>query len=229
MQPAIYDLLYYTYILIFGVYSAMKLACGCFARKQGSLFALLCPALLLVQAVLLEFLGIEWIWRLYPLITHLPIVLALILFLHVKWGAALLSIIISYSLCQLMRWIGLVVGIFCRMPVVTLVIHLSLCMILFFLLDRYCLRSIHDVFCCSGKLFPVFGALPVLYYIYEYFMIYTQRRYADIEAFQELLPTAMLLFSRSSSSRFSGNRKSSGLRSSTASCLKWSWITPGAK
>ena len=194
MQQAVCDILYYIYILLFGVYSATKMACGSFAQKQKNLFCLLCPALLIVQGIMLEFLGIEWIWRLYPLIAHLPIALVFILFLRVKWNAALLSVIVSYSLCQLMRWIGLVVNIFCQTPVAVLIIHLSLCTILLFLLDRYCLQSIHHVLCQSGKLSVVFGALPMLYYAYEYFMIYTQRRYAEIQAFQELLPTAMLLF-----------------------------------
>jgi len=194
MQQTICDLLYYVYILFFGVYCAMKLTCGSFARKEWSLFGILSPALLLVQGILLELLGIEWIWRLYPLIAHLPIALALILFLHVKWDAALLSVIVSYSLCQMTRWIGLVVNLFCQTPVAVLIVHLSLCMILLILLDRYCLPPIHDVLCHSERLFLVFGALPVLYYIYEYFMIYTQRRFAEIQVFQELLPTAMVFF-----------------------------------
>ena len=155
---------------------------------------MLCPALLLVQGILMELLGIEWVRQLYPLITHLPIVLTLIFFLRVKWDQAILSVIISYSLCQLMRWVGLVVNLFCQTPIAVLIIHLSLCMILLFLLDRYCLPPIHEVLCHSGRLFRIFGALPALYYVYEYFMIYTQRRFAEMQAFQELLPTAMLLF-----------------------------------
>ena len=194
MLQAVCDLLYYVFILLFGAYSAIRLACGNLVRKHWNLFFLLCPALLLSQGILLELLGLEWVWRLYPLVAHLPIVLAFILLLHIKWDTALLSVIISYSLCQLMRWIGLVVNIFFGMPVLALMIHLCLCTILIFLLDRYCLSPIHDALYSSGKLLHVFGALPALYYIYEYFMLYTQRRFADLLLFQELLPTAMLFF-----------------------------------
>ena len=194
MQQTFCDLLYYVCILFFGVYSALKLACGSFTRKHRNLFILLCPALLIVQGILLELLGIEWVWRLYPLIVHVPIVLAFILFLYVKWDTALLAVIISYSLCQLMRWIGLVINILCETSVIALMIHLSLCLILFFLLDRYCMHPIHAALCRSGKSRHIFGALPILYYIYDYFMLYTQRYFAEVMAFQELLPTAMLLF-----------------------------------
>lgn len=194
MQQMLCDILYYVYILFFGTYSAMKLASGSFVKKTWNLFAVLCPALLLVQGIMLEFLGIDWIWKLYPVVAHLPIVLVLMLQLHVKWDTALLSVVISYSLCQMMRWIGLAVNIFCQIPVALLIVHLSLCTILLFLLDRYCLPPIHKVLCRSGKLVLFFGALPMLYYMYEYFMLYTQRRYAEIQAFQELLPTVMLLF-----------------------------------
>ena len=114
MQQLLFDTLYYVFILFFGVYSATKLVRGSFTRREWSLFGILSPVLLLIQGILLDLLGIEWIWRLYPLIAHLPIVLAFILFLSVKWDTALLSVIISYSLCQMMRWIGLVVNLFCR-------------------------------------------------------------------------------------------------------------------
>ena len=194
MQQMLCDIVYYIYILFFGTYSAMKLACGRVAGKTWNLFVVLCAVLLLVQGILLEFLEIEWIRKLYPFITHLPIVLVLMLFLHVQWDTALLSVFISYSLCQMMRWIGLAVNVFCQQPVAALIIHLSLCVILLVLLDRYCLPPMHQVLCRSGKLAFFFGALPTLYYIFEYFMIYTQRRYAEIQAFQELLPTAMMLF-----------------------------------
>lgn len=194
MQQFIYDILYYVYILCFGVYCAMKLTRGDFTRKDWSLFAILCSALLLVQGILLDRVGIESIRQLYPLIAHLPIALALILLMRVKWDAALLSVIISYSLCQIMRWPGLVVNVFCQTSIAALIIHLSLCSILLLLLNRYCLPPIHELLCHSGKLFRIFGVLPIIYYLYEYFMIYTQQYYADIQAFRELLPTAMLLF-----------------------------------
>ena len=194
MQQLLFDTLYYVFILFFGVYSATKLVRGSFTRREWSLFGILSPVLLLIQGILLDLLGFEWIWRLYPLIAHLPIVLAFILFLSVKWDTALLSVIISYSLCQMMRWIGLVVDLFCRTPGAALLIHLSLCSILLYLLDRYCLPPIHEVLCRSSRLFRIFSALPTLYYIYEYFMLYTQQRYIAVQAFQELLPTAMLLF-----------------------------------
>lgn len=194
MPINVYDLLYYVFILCFGAYCAIKLTCGALSRREWNLFGVLCPTLLLVQGILLELLGMDWVWRLYPLIVHLPIALTLIFLLHVKWDSAFLSVIISYSLCQLMRWVGLVVSLFCQTPMAVFIIHLSLCVILLFLMDRYCLPPLHEVLCHSGRLFRVFGALPVLYYVYEYFMIYTQRRFAQVQAFQELLPTAMLLF-----------------------------------
>ena len=229
MQQMVCDILYYVYVLFFGAYSAIRLACGRFGQEQKRLFFVLCPGLLIVQGLLLDLLDIEWIWRLYPLVAHLPIVLALLLFLHAKWSTALLSVIVSYSLCQMMRWIGLVVSVFCQTPVTVLMIHLALCTMLLFLLDRYCMRSIHALLCQAGKLPYVFGALPLLYYIYEYFMLYTQRRYAEIQAFQELLPTAMLLFfvlfgSRSQRRahyfpRRSPRKKSSPISASSPVCI----------
>ena len=74
-----YELLYYVYLLFYGVYASMRIACGRFTGSHWRLFSLLCPALLLLQGVCLQLWSVEGVWLLYPLIVHLPVALALIL------------------------------------------------------------------------------------------------------------------------------------------------------
>lgn len=80
----VFELLYYVYLLFFGVYVSMRIACGRLKGGQRRFFMLLCPALLLLQGVCLQFWGVDGVWLLYPLIVHLPIALALILKQGVK-------------------------------------------------------------------------------------------------------------------------------------------------
>ena len=112
METVFLDVVYYIYILLFGAYVSIKIACGKIEKKEWQVFCFTCPLLLLLQGVGLQFLGLTTVRMLYPLITHLPILLVLIVTLKVHWERSLLSVIISYSLCQLTRWIGLVLDSF---------------------------------------------------------------------------------------------------------------------
>lgn len=131
---------------------------------------------------------------LYPLIAHLPTVLVLSLILKAGWGLSVISVAVSYSMCQLLRWIGLVSYAVIPLQLAAVIIHLALCLLILAVLDMYCLSRLHSIIGGSKQLSLRFGALPVLYYLYEYFMLYTQQRYVAVPAFQELLPTAMVLF-----------------------------------
>lgn len=194
MLSIIHDILYYIYILLFAEYVSIKVACGSVASREWRVFALICPLLLILQGVCLHLFGMNAVWMLYPLITHIPTVLAIIFLLKAKWSTALVSVVISYTICQLLRWIGLVIDAFELIPAAALIIHLSLCQLLLMLLNRYCLRPIHDVIESSSRLLIWFSALPVLYYLYEYFTIYTHQRFVHYLALNELIPTAMVLF-----------------------------------
>lgn len=194
MISILYELLYYSCIACFGVYISMKLSCGVFSVRHWKLFGLSSAVLLLIQGVCSLLLGLEAVRMLYPLITHLPLMLLLILYLKTRWDIAFTSVITSYALCQLPRWIGLVFAALPLQPFVIYALHLLGAALFLLFLDRFLLLPIHKVLLSSSNAVINFGAPPIVYYIYEYFMIYTHQRYADMQAFSELLPTALVLF-----------------------------------
>lgn len=194
MPDMIYEVLYYVYILVFGVYVSMRLACGRLSARNWQIFAWLCLALLVMQGVCLQFLGIDRVWALYPLITHLPMLLTLIWLLKQQWGRALVSVVISYSLCQLPRWAGLVFQACGLTPAVELALHLAASQAILMLLDKFCLDAVHGLLSSFRAPLRYIGVLPVTYYLYEYFMLYTKRRYSHVLALNEFLPTGLVLF-----------------------------------
>jgi len=194
MRPLSYDLAYNIYILLFGVYVSMCIACGHFTAKQWRLYSVLCPVLLLIQGIVLYLFNAETVRFLYPVITHLPLVLLLIFREKVKCGIALVSVSISYSVCQLPRWIGLFLSLIHLPPASAAVIHIALSQLLLVLLDRLYLTAIHSVIRLSPKLLLSFGTLPVIYYLFEYFMLYTHKSYVGLSLLNELLPTALIFF-----------------------------------
>lgn len=189
-----YDLPYNIYILIFGVYVSMRIACGPFMAKHWRRFSLLCPLLLLLQGGALYWGGAQTVRCLYPVITHLPLILLLVFREKCSWGVSLVSVAISYSICQLPRWVGLFLSLFSLSPAASAVIHIALSHLLLMLLDRFCLTPIHSVIRLSRRLLLSFGLLPALYYLGEYVMLYTHTNYASFALLSELTPTALVLF-----------------------------------
>ena len=77
-------------------------------------------------------------------------------------------------------------------PLACAVIHIACSLLVLMMLDHHSLDNIHDAITgFTGHPFN-FGALPILYYLYEYFMICTQDRYINIQALNELLPTVLV-------------------------------------
>jgi len=97
-------------------------------------------------------------------------------------------------ICQLPRWIGLLLSMLALPPAAFLIMHIAASQLLLLLLDRFCLPSIHRVISSRPRLLACMGALPLLYYAYEYFLLYTNRRYAHLLLLSELLPTGLVIF-----------------------------------
>ena len=193
MNTVSLDVVYYIYILLFGAYVSIKIARGKIGKKEWQVFCILCPLLLLLQGVGLQALGMEKLRMIYPLITHLPLLLGLVAALKVHWERALLSVIISYSLCQLPRWIGLVLESFMLSGAATLMIHLALSQLLLQLLSKYCLPAMHGVLSSMTHPLLSFGLFPLIYYLWEYFALFTGDKYSTVLAISELMPTVLVL------------------------------------
>jgi len=189
----LHDALYYLYILFFGAYVSMRIACGSLTGQHWQAKGLMCPVLLALQGLCLHFWGMDAVRMLYPLIAHMPIVLMLTIRMRVKWSAALVSVALSYSLCQLPRWVGLVVTLG-GYSWGSILVHLALSQMVLMLLDKWCLDMVHEAVMGFGRMLGCFGAIPALYYGFEYFMVYTGGRFAGVEALEELLNTALVLF-----------------------------------
>lgn len=81
MQSAL-DIFCYVLVLIYGLALSADLSTGGYvSRQQKYLLTLLCLLFLLMQGLGLVLLGERAVKQLYPLVTHVPLVLILILFM----------------------------------------------------------------------------------------------------------------------------------------------------
>lgn len=193
MAEAAGELLYFIFVFLFGTYASLRIACGEDNARLRQTFVWLCPVLLLLQGLCLQWLDFEGVRRLYPLLVHVPLVLVLALRMKARWHAALVAVLVSYSLCQLLRWVGLAVGLAFE-PAAASIIHLAASVLLGVGISRFCLHAMHGLVGGPVKITLSFGALPALYYAYDYFTLYTGGRFSGVLALDELMSTTMVLF-----------------------------------
>ena len=182
-------------ILLYGTFLTVSFAGGCASDKQRREVALFCVIILAIQAVCFFLFGFEKTKQLYPLISHLPLFLMLVLRLKRRWDIALVSILTAYFCCQLPRWIGtLTLYLFSTPLAYDLGYMLSLAP-MYYGLRRYFANAAYQAMTFSKGSLLLFGGLPLFYYIFDYATtVYTDALYAGVRMVIEFLPAAMALF-----------------------------------
>lgn len=185
----------YGLILIYGLFLSAHIAGGWTNQRQKRLIWILCPLFLLIQTPCWLILGESATKQLYPLIVHLPLVLILIVVLKKPMGIALVSVCTAYLCCQLPRWVDLTVATVTRSPLAGEISYTLVIFPIFLLLYRYFVRPAYNAMTVSRPSLVLFGSLPVAYYIFDYAtVIYSDALSMGIQAINESLPTALIIF-----------------------------------
>lgn len=185
----------YGLVLIYGLFLSSDISGGWKSRKQKRLIFILCPVFLMIQGLCWIVWNISTVEQLYPLITHLPLILILIFALKKTVGTAIVSVSIGYLCCQLPRWVKLAVFALSRSELAGEICYTVSIIPIFFLLRRWFVRPAHEAMSGSARALALFGSLPVAYYIFDYATsVYSEALHMDIQALSEFLPTALILF-----------------------------------
>ena len=185
----------YGLVLIYGLFLSADISGGWENKAQKRLIFILCPAFLLVQGFCWIIWDIGTVERLYPLITHLPLVLILIFALKKTVGVAAVSVSIGYLCCQLPRWVNLATTALSSSALAGEICYTLSIVPIFFLLRRWFVRPAHEAMIGSTRSLALFGSLPIAYYIFDYATsVYSEALQVDIQALNEFLPTALILF-----------------------------------
>ena len=185
----------YALVLLYGLFLSAAIAGGWENRRQKRLIIALCPLFLLIQTPCWLILGEGTTKQLYPLIVHLPLVLILILALKKPVGIALVSVCTAYLCCQLPRWVNLMVTAVTGSSLAGEISYTLLIFPIFLLLRHLFVHSAYGAMTASAQSLLLFGSLPVAYYFYDYAtVVYADALSTDIQALNEFLPTALIIF-----------------------------------
>lgn len=189
-------------VFFFGAALSVFIAGGWGSPRQQAFFVMLCPAFLAFQTASWLTLGLDTTKRLYPLMIHLPLLLAMVFVLKRPVMISLVSICAAYLCCQLPRCASVITAAVTGSALVGQIIYAAAIVPIFLFLLRYFVPSARDTMTESRRALLLFSALPVIYYIYDYTIApHISLLYAEIlapgasysagEVVAEVLPTAV--------------------------------------
>lgn len=186
----------YCLVLVYGLFLSAHISLGgSMDKRQKKLLFLLYPLFLLIQTPSGLILGVDVTQQLYPLIVHLPLILILILALKRPVGVSLVSVCTAYLCCQLPRWVDLTVIAITHSNLIGEISYTLVIFPIFLLLRRYFVRPAYSAMAVSPQSMLLFGSLPIAYYVFDYAtVIYSDALSRGIQALNEFLPTALILF-----------------------------------
>lgn len=159
---------HYTILLIFGIVISAAFSGVAPTRRNGiRLFylTLLCGGL---QLSLYRIFGESAVWQLYPVITHLPIVLSLRFFFGRNFSGAVTAMASAYLCCQPAKWFGLAALAATGSLQAELLVRIASLVITAAILLRWIAWKIARI--CERRYHSswVFGIIPVTYYLFDY-------------------------------------------------------------
>lgn len=173
------ELLRYGLVLIFGIGLSLLFADIKWTRANKLAAVLFSLLILCLQTYCWYIFGMRITTQLYPFIVHLPLTLCLILYYKCPWQIALSSVLAAYLCCQIPSWIGSILGELLASSLADHISYIAAMGIVYYLLKRYAADSITQLMKRSKRSCLLFGAVPFLYYLFDYTTtIYTDMLYS---------------------------------------------------
>lgn len=177
-------------LLFFGVFlsasfSDIKMIVG----RNIRLLLILCIFCGVLQITTLFLFEEAMIWKMYPLITHLPLLLFLCIVFHKRITTVLASIFTAYLFCQPAKWLGIMTYSFTENVIAEYCIRILALGLLAFLILRYLSDYFSKIYNKDTRSVCIFGMMPFIYYVFDYItMIYTDLWLSNNRIVIEFLP-----------------------------------------
>jgi two-component system sensor histidine kinase AgrC len=179
----------YLVALLFGTAVAVNLAGFVRTRKNYLVIGCFTAALFIIQILSVRFFGMEMTIKIYPLLSHLPVAVFLVVYLKRSWLFSITSMFASFLCCQPPRWIGSVAGAVFHSASVNHISYIAAALLMYWYLQKYVAGSVRRLMEHSVKSCLLFGIVPALYYFFDHATtVYTDLMYSGARAVVQFLP-----------------------------------------
>lgn len=175
---SVLNLINYGFVLIFGIIVSFYFA-GIQWEDNKCLFILTTVIFVLFQALFYVLLGENVLFKCYPVLIHIPLILIIRYICHQNIYISFIAVMSAYLMCTPRKWFGtLAKYIFPEIPiisdVVTIVITIPLLIVVIKYISPYIIKLKEE----SKNIISMFFLLPLTYYILEYALtVYTNLLY----------------------------------------------------
>ena len=176
-------------VLLYGVTLTAAFAGIRADRKSNRIFLIFCGLCGGLQLAASLLCSPDVVWALYPLITHLPLILLLFLGYRKPLATSMAATFTAYLLCEPSKWLGLLALEFTGIPAVEYITRIiALCASSYYVLV-YFAASLAEIFHKDTRSVVIFGSVPTVYYAFDYLTsIYTDWRVSNHPVVAEFLP-----------------------------------------
>lgn len=174
----ILNLVNYIFVLIFGIVVSFYFADITWEYNK-KLFIYTLIGFAILQAICYVILGERILYKSYPFIIHIPLILVIKFICHKSTYISSIAVMSAYLMCTPRKWFGTAAAyIFKDIPmisdIVTIIITVPLIFVVIKYISPYIIRLENE----SKTIISIFFLLPLTYYILEYaFTVYTDLLY----------------------------------------------------
>lgn len=189
------DMIYYITVFLFGVAVSICFA-GISMNRRNILSTLIFCALDgLLQIIIFSSLGKFSTQQLYPLITHLPLILFILLVHKCSLLNSVVSVLTAYLCCQIPRWCGYFFNLFSDNPILYTLFYVLTTLITFYFLYRHIAEPAQQFMKQTRKNALLLGMVPLCYYFFDYIStVYTDWLYSGNAIVVQFMPSLCCFF-----------------------------------
>lgn len=155
-------------VAVFGMILSASFCDVAWNRKRRIAMIGSMAGLLAIQGIIIYFLETEMVRLLYPVITHLPLMLILVVLTKKKlWSVV--SVFTAYLCCQVRRWVALfITALLCGDSTVQCIAELLITIPLLLFLLKYVSPAVRSISYSNTWMQSQFCLIPAVYYIFDY-------------------------------------------------------------
>ncbi len=148
-----------------------------------------------VQLMSWYFFGLSTTTKLYPLITHLPLVIFVSSYFKRPWLVAWTSVLTAYLCCQTPRWFGTIALYLFGTKTAYFLGDIITLFPMFYLLRTYIAPAVNQLMNHSKRSLLLFASVPFMYYLFDYTTtVYTDLLYTGASVAIEFMPSLVSMF-----------------------------------
>lgn len=159
------------------------------SRKNSALLVGAIVVLVVSQYFVWHFGSVSMMRRTYPLFVHLPLTLFYVCFFKKRTLSSLLAVITAYLCCQVSKWLALALLALPGEFLPYEFYHTLFLIVTSVLIIRFAANSVAEIFHKPTRALLIFGALPMVYYIFDYAStVFSQALYKNVVLVSEFMP-----------------------------------------